>query len=273
MSWINGNGFIPGDGPNRTPAPWAARNGTSAGPFPQGSPGYVGYGPASTDAFRPAWFGSTLPGGAIDPSSSGGIGAILAQLASRVQAYIGKLGNALLGTQPASGASTFANVSLASVGDPHLGVTGTQQNADGTTENVDSHFDSMTGHADLFSTRDFGDGFNVATTVTQPSANGITQNASATASMDGGHESVTLSNDGSISILDHGQSIALGAGDSVTLMGGQHVSEAANGAVSIAETSFNENLTTTFTPTGGGVDVTASGQNVTLTGDLITARH
>lgn len=268
MSWISGNGFIPNDGPSGAQAAWAARSGITAGPFPQGSPAYSR---ASTDAFRPAWFGAAS-GPAIDQSSSGGIGTILAQLASRVQAYIGKLGSALLGTPPASGATTFANVSLGSTGDPHLSVTGSKQNADGTTANVDSHFDSMTSHPNLFSTRDFGDGFNVATTVTQPSANGVTQNASATASMDGGNESVTLTNGGAVSIVDHGEAIALSAGGSVTLMGGQRVSEAANGSVSIAETLFGRNLTTTFTPTGGGVDVTASGQNVTLSGDLIAGR-
>jgi hypothetical protein len=41
--------------------------------------------------------------------------------------------------------------------------------------------------------------------------------------------------------------------------------------VSITESAFNENLTTTFAANGGGgVDVTARGQNVTLSGALIT---
>jgi hypothetical protein len=283
MSWINGNGFVPNDGLNATRTPWGAGNGATAGPFPQGSPANVGYGPASADAFRPAWFGgaadplaafgSTFPGGTINPSSSSGIGAILSQLAGRIAQYIGKLGNALLGTQPqtgpSNGAATFANVSLASTGDPHLSVTGTRQNADGSTKSVDSHFDSMTAHPDLFSTHDFSDGFTVSTAVTQPSASGVTLNASATASMEGGRESVTLSNNGAVSVIDHGQSVALSAGQSVTLTGGQRVSEGTNGSVSIAESSYGENLTTTFTPAGGGVDVTASGQNVTLAGDLI----
>jgi len=55
------------------------------------------------------------------------------------------------------------------------------------------------------------------------------------------------------------------SGQSLTLSGGQQVSEAANGSVSISESNFGENLTTTFTSNGsGGVDVTAQGQNVTL---------
>jgi hypothetical protein len=293
---INGNAFIPNDGLNGTAAPWAVPNGGVSGPFPQGSPGYLGYGSANADGFRPAWFGGgssdplasfgpTLPGGAINPGSNAGISAILAQLASQVQQSIAKLSNALMGTSAssattagtaampgaASGAATFQNVSLASTGDPHLSVSGTEQNADGSTANVSSRFDSMTGHQDLFSTRDFGDGFHVSTTVTQPSANGVTQNASATASMDGGRESVTMTNNGTISVNDHGEPVALSPGQTVTLSGGQKVSEAANGSVSVSETAFGENLTTTFTNNGGGgVDVTAQGQNVTLAGDLIT---
>jgi hypothetical protein len=129
----------------------------------------------------------------------------------------------------------------------------------------------MVGHSDLFSTRDFGDGFHVSTSVTQPSANGVTQNASATASMDGGRENVTMTNTGAVSVTDHGQAVALSAGQSITLSGGQKVAEAANGSVSITESAFNENLTTTFAQNGGGgVDVTAQGQNVTLSGALIT---
>ena len=149
-------------------------------------------------------------------------------------------------------------------------MNGTELNADGSTASVSSNFDSMTGHANLFSSRDFGDGFRVSTTVTQANANGVTQNASATASMDFGRESVTLTGDGTISVTDQGQSTALAPGQSTTLSGGQHVSEAADGSVTISEAAFGANLTTTFAANGGGVDVTAQGQNITLAGDLIT---
>jgi hypothetical protein len=287
MSWINANGFIPNDGLNGSAAPWAIPNAGVGGPFPPGSPGYLGYGAANSDAVRPAWFGGTNDSATSLGSSSGGmsgIGGILAQLMMSVQQSINQLSNALMGTpssaspaaanpqaNPANGSATFQNVSLASVGDPHLSVSGTEQNANGSTANVSSKFDSMTGHADLFSSRDFGDGFHVSTSVTQPSNNGVTQNASATATMDGGRESVTMNNSGAVSITDHGQTLGLSAGQSIRLSGGQQVSEAANGAVSITESSFNENLTTTFTNNGGGgVDVTAQGQNVTLSGALIT---
>ncbi len=276
MSWINGNGFIPNDGPNGTAAPWPVPASGGGRPFPPGSPGYLGYGSAGSDAVRRAWFGgSTLPGSATDPSSGGGIGAILAQLANQVQQTIANLSNVLMGSSSASagasGAATFQNVALASTGDPHLSVSGTERNANGSTTSVSSKFDSMVSHEDLFSTHDFGDGFRVSTAVTQPSANGVTQNASATASMAGGRESVSMSNTGAISVIDHGQAVALTPGQSIALSGGQQVSQAANGSVSISEAAFGETLTTTFAQNGsGGVDVTAQGQNVTLAGALIT---
>ena len=53
--------------------------------------------------------------------------------------------------------------------------------------------------------------------------------------------------------------------------GRSSISESASGAVTITDSAFGKNLTTTFTNNGGGgVDVTASGNNVTLAGDLMT---
>ena len=136
------------------------------------------------------------------PPAALGMTGILAQLANAVQAYIAKLGGARCSgssptTQPA-GTAAFTNVSLSSAGDPHLAISGTEQNADGTTASVSSTFDSMTGHANLFSTNDFGDGFTVATTVTAPNASGVTLNASATATMNGGLDSVTMTGNGAV---------------------------------------------------------------------------
>jgi hypothetical protein len=288
MSQITGNGFNPNDGLNGTIAPWAAPNTGAFANFPSGSPGNTRWGTSASDAVRPAWFGGDSSGlGSFDSMLSGtsslmtgtsSISAILGQLANVVQQYIGRLGSSLLGTQTTQSTQTrsgpatmFQNVSLGSTGDPHLSVTGTSEQRDGTTANVDSHFDSMIGHSDLFSTRDFGDGFTVGTTVTQANANGVTQNASASATMDGGLDSVTMLANGNVSVMSGGSAAALTAGQSVRLAGGATVSEAANGSVSIAETNFGQNLTTTFTANGGGgVDVTATGNNVALAGDLMT---
>jgi len=296
---INGNGFIPNDGLNGSVAPWVSPTTGGLASYPAGSPGNTVWGMNSSDGVRPAWYGGS---DASDPSSAlgslfgssygsssstysaGGLSAILSQLANAVQQYIGKLGNSLLGTSSTTGSSgssgtsgswsgsptSFQNVSLGSVGDPHLSVSGTAENADGTTSNVNSHFDSMTGHDDLFSTRDFGDGFHVSTTVTQPAANGVTLNASASAVMDGGLDSVTMTNGGTVTVTSGGSSIALSAGQNVQLENGATVTEAANGSVSIAEQRYGESLTTTFAQNGSdGVDVTATGSNVTLGGDLV----
>jgi hypothetical protein len=281
MSQIFGNGLFPNDGLNTTAAPWLAPGSGTANAFPAGSPANAAWGHAS-DGVRPAWFGgsvldpaaASLPGGAFGAYGSGGMNPILGALATMVQQYIGRLGTALFGTQSSArptGAATFQNVTLGSVGDPHLGITGTALHADGTTAAVDSHFDSMAAHADLFSTRDFGDGFTVSTNVTQPAANGVTQNASATATMDGGLDNVTMTAAGAVSVTSGGMAIALAPNQSVQLANGATVSEAANGAVNISETAFGATLSTTFAQNGtGGVDVTATGSNVTLAGDLLT---
>jgi len=288
MSQIFGNGLFPNDGVNGTSAPWSTQNPAALGAFPVGSPASTPWGAGASDGVRPAWFGgdalnaltSNLPGGMLGAYGSSGIGAILGQLATAVQQYIGRLGSSLLGTQStsansaatrATGAATFQNVTLGSTGDPHLAITGAVQNADGTTKQADSHFDSMTSHADLFSTRDFGDGFTVSTNVTQPAANGVTQNASATASMNGGLDTVTMNAAGTASVTSNGTAIALAPNQSLRLASGATVSESANGSVSISEVAFGANLTTTFTANGGGgVDVTATGSNVTVAGDLLT---
>jgi hypothetical protein len=293
---INGNASLSNDGVNGTTSPWFAPNsGSTIGSYPAGSPANM-FGFGSSDGVRPAWYGngaggdmlsSTFPSSA-DASGMSGISGLIAQLSSTLQQAIGQLTSAMSGTSSSStgtsssstgnarwnrssGAATFQNVSLSSTGDPHLAVSGTEQNGNGSTSSVSSKFDSMTGHNDLFSTRDFGDGFHVGTTVTTPSSNGITQNASATATMDGGRDSVTMTNDGSVSVTSNGSAVALSAGQSITLGGGEQVSESASGAVSITDSAFGKNLTTTFTNNGGGgVDVRASGNNVTLEGDLMT---
>ena len=276
MSWINGNGFIPNEGPNGNTAPWLAPVAPD-GTFPPGSPGNVGYGARSVDGFRPAWFGGGEPAAiATAPWAAGGGAGLFAQFANAVQQLAGRFGITLPGGRmgASSGAGTaFQNVSLASTGDPHLSVTGTAWNSGGATANVDAHFDSMTGHADLFSTGDFG-GLNVSTTVTTPGANGVTQNASATATMDGGLDSVTLTNAGSLSVVSGGAAVGSAPGQSVTLAGGETVSESANGSVSISEQAFGKSLVSTFARNGsGGVDVNAQGHDVSLGGDLIAGAN
>jgi hypothetical protein len=283
MNWINGNGFIPGEGPSGAGEAWLTPD-VAQGTFPAGSPGNTAYRAPLPDAIRPAWFGGTDafgPYGSSGAGTSGGafegeggaIAALFASFTSALNALIGRFGGAMQNGSTQSGSTRFANVTLGSAGDPHLSVSGTALAPGGATASVDSHFDSMTGHADLFSTNDFGDGFTVGTTVTAPSATGVTQNASATASMNGGLDSVTMTNAGAVSVTSGGMATALAPGQTIQLSGGESVSEAANGTVSIAERRFGESLTTTFTQNGGGgVDVSAQGTGVRLRGDLIAGQ-
>lgn len=277
MSQIFGNGFIQSDGASGTAAPWFASD-SPAGAFPAGSPGNIGYGPANADGVRPSWFGGTddrYSFGTFGANTQGQAYGLFAQFAGALQSLFARFSSAFVAQAPAAPAAgptaSFRNVSLGSTGDPHLSVSGTAWNGGSTPANVNAHFDSMTSHADLFSTNDFGDGFNVATTVTAPSANGVTQNASATASMNGGLDSVTMTNTGAVSVTSGGSAMALTPGESVMLSGGEAVSEAANGSVTIAERAYGATLSTTFAANGGGgVDVTAHGHDVNLGGDLIT---
>jgi hypothetical protein len=246
--------------PGGTPAPQFARDGAS-GAFPPGSPGNARFPLAAADGVRPAWFGGASATGG-DGASGGRFGGMFAGFARQLQSFFGR--------SPAS-ATPFRNVSVASTGDPHLSVLGTTRGGPEANAQVDRRYDSMTGHADLFSSNDFGNGFTVSTTVTAPGAGGITQSASATATMDGGGDSVTLTNAGAVSVVSGGSAIPLAPGQTIALAGGASVSESASGAVTIGEQGYGgAELTTTFALNAtGGVDVTAHGRDVTLSGDLI----
>jgi hypothetical protein len=242
--------------PINAQAPWFARDAAGEA-FPAGSPGNERFPAATADGVRPAWYGGAQSAKSPGGSAGGTGGGFFSRMAGVVQGAFGR-----------GGGTTFRDVTLGSTGDPHLSVNGTT--GAGGTANVNQRYDSMTGHGDLFSTAGFGDGFNVATTVTAPGANGVTQNASATASMNGGNDSVTMTNTGLVSVTSGGAATALAPGQTLMLSGGATVSESASGAVTIAERRGDERLTTTFAQNGtGGVDVTARGHDVTLSGDLI----
>jgi hypothetical protein len=293
MSWINtmsqpnGAELWPPNGASDQ-LPFAG--GAGAG-YPAGMAGGAG------DGYRPGWWGSPAAASSFaSPSGEAGTtNGMLAQIMSMLQQLAGSIGGTAAspyasspygaspyasapqaappwgGPQP--GTATFANATLSSTGDPHLALTGTEQSANGTTTAVNDHYDDMAAQGDLLSTRDFGDGFRVSTTATQPNASGVTYNASATATMDHGRERVTMGPGGAVSVTDDGNAVNLSAGQSITLAGGEVVSENTSGAVSIAEQNAQgQSLTTTFSNNGSGVDVnaTASG-DVTLGGALV--RH
>ena len=221
----------------------------------------------AADGVRPNWWNT---GPAAPPSRGGGLLGMLQQI-------ITAFGNALQqgtqqlfggsGTTPSAAGTPFAQATLASTGDPHLSLTGTTA---GSATPVDAHFDSMTSHADLFSTNAFG-GYLVSTTTSAPNAGGVTTNAGATAVLDHGEDVIAMNGDGSLSVTSAGNAVDLPDGASATLAGGATVSRDANGAVTIGDANpWGRSLSTTFTPVDGRVDVTAQAQNVTLAGDLVS---
>jgi hypothetical protein len=280
MSWINNNYQPSGAGL------WQ-QNGYDAeaagfGGYNAGSPTAAAGG---ADGYQPPWWGGNNALGNFSPNASqspGGINAMLGQIVNLLQQLLGSLGggSSAAGSQFCGsanaqpfGSATFSNATLSSTGDPHLALSGTEQNANGTTSQINDRYDNMTSQRDLLSTNDFGNAFRVSTTASQPNASGVTYNASASASMNFGRDRVTMGAGGAVSVISNGTPVNLAAGQSVTLSGGAVVRENANGSVSIAQQNGNgEALTTTFAYNGSGVDVnaTASG-GVTLGGSLV--RH
>ena len=280
MAWIN-NTF-----PSHGAGLWQ-QNGFDAesaafGAYAAGIPGGT---LGASDGYQPPWWGGATAGASYPPASvpgQGGIQGMLGQIVGLLQQLVGSMSGGF-GPAPLSGqqqaampqpaSATFSNATLSSTGDPHLAISGTQVQPGGATTQISDRYDSMSGQRNLFSTNDFGDAFRVSTTTTTPNANGVTYNASATATMDHGGASVTMGAGGAVSVTSNGAPVALAAGQSITLAGGEVVSESTGGAVSIAEQNANgEALTTTFSYNGSGVDVnaTASG-GVRLGGALV--RH
>jgi hypothetical protein len=293
MSWINNSMQPNGAGL------WQQNGFGTAESFGEGAFGAPNMTLGSGDGFRPTWWGGDRQS-AADPyaPSYGGPAAttngMLGQIVSMLQQLMGGLG---LGTAsgsyapgswtpgpyepgpsgttntPAQRGATFQNATLSSTGDPHLAITGTLENPGGGTTSVNDRYDDMQSQRDLLSTDDFGDHLRVSTTASTPTADGVTYNQSATATMNHGRDSVTMSPGGTISVVDGGVATTIAAGQTLTLSGGETVSEATNGSVSIAEQNgAGESLTTTFTDNGPGVDVSATANGgVTLGGDLV--RH
>ena len=260
MLEINGT-FTPGADAVRFASPGSRLSGGStAGPA----------GGLRADGVRPNWWNAL---GSPSPGANGGNG-----LVGMLEAIVTAFGNALQngaqqtlgafgGSPPAPPATTlFRDATLGSVGDPHLSLSGTTASS---STPIDAHFDSMTSHADLFSTPSFG-GFGVSTTASAPNANGVTTNASATAVLDHGEDAITMNADGTLAVTSGGAAIDVADGTSVTLAGGATLTRANNGAVTIGDaTPWGRSLSTTFAANGSGVDVTATAQNVALGGDLI----
>jgi hypothetical protein len=160
----------------------------------------------------------------------------------------------------------FQNATGASVGDPHLSFTGTNDSGG----NERAHFDSMASQADLLDSDSFTGGYQISTNVTRPGANGITYNQQATIGTEFGQTQVSLDNGGNAIIEENGQTFSLASGQSYSLGGGETVTRNADGSVVVVDgNGMGGSITTTLRVNGNGVDVNTQANNVDLGGELV----
>jgi hypothetical protein len=127
----------------------------------------------------------------------------------------------------------------------------------------------MVAHDDLLHSTDVAGGYRISTTVTQPNANGITWNASATVHTNFDQDRITMNADGSIAIADRGRTVSIAAGQTVTLSAGETVTKNADGSLVVsAGDGFGGTIATTMRTNGSGVDVTTQATNIDVGGDI-----
>ncbi|MDB5069146.1 MAG: hypothetical protein JWM87_257 [Candidatus Eremiobacteraeota bacterium] len=232
-------------------------------------------------------FGGLFGGSA---GSYGGMTGLVSGLVSVLQQLIGALLNQ--STNPNQSANTgqstnanqfpgqtplpggpqqrFENVDISSTGDPHIAETGTREGPGGTKP-VDVRWDSMTSHDDLVHSNQIEGGYRVSTAVTQPGANGVTFNQSATVHANFDQDAITMNRDGSFAIFDDGEQVELGKGESATLSGGEKVSVNQDGSLVVnAKNAAGGSIATTLRSIGAGVDVSTHAHEIALGGDAIT---
>ena len=212
-------------------------------------------------------------GGANDGGGLSGFTSVMNGFLSGLQNMLASLGQQFGlggGTSPNSsggGEQFFSNATSGSVGDPHDSFNG----ASGDGNTVNGKWDSMQSHGNLLSSDSFDGGYQVSTIVTQPNANGVTLNDSATIATANGATQVTMNRDGSYAVSSNGQNVALQTGEAVQLGDGESVT--LNADKSLTETDANGSggtISTTLRSNGaGGVDVSNSASNVDLGGYLV----
>lgn len=243
--------------------------------------------PQPPDALvRPWWTCGTRAGNGGDPlggffsgsnGSNGSLGGVLTGLVGLLQQLVGALLNQPQNQTPSAQGPTaggpqqqFKDVDVSSVGDPHLGVVGTREGRAGD-QPVDAHWDSMTAHDDLVHSNAIEGGYRVSTAVTQPGANGVTVNQSATVHTNFDQDAVTLNRDGSFAIYDDGRQLQLGKGESATLSGDERVTVNQDGSLTVSASDGKRGtIATTLRANGQGVDVTTHAHEIALGGDAVT---
>ena len=243
-------------------------------------------GNVASDGVGTSWWNrsTTTPG-----VGSGADGASMSSVLQQILGLVGQLVGMFMssaGTAGSSGAGLPAqpmpngpqqrvgDVDLSSTGDPHLAETGTAANG----APIDDRFDSMSGHGDLVSARSVAGGYRVSTAVTQPGANGVTFNDSATVHANGGADAIAMQRDGTFSVISGGSAVTLTKGQSEVLAGGETVTENQDGALAVsAGNGRGGTIATTLRATGQGVDVTTHAHDLAVGGDIVRhalhARH
>jgi len=242
---------------------------------------------------RPWWASGTATGNAnanganplgdlfgSSTAANGSLAGIITGLVSLLQQLVGSFLNQTQ-TQPpgqnpaqqpnqnctqAGSGQQFQNVDVSSTGDPHLAAVGTRDSGAA----VDAHWDSMTSQNDLVHSTQIDGGYRVSTAVTQPDANGVTSNQSATVRTNFGQDAVTMNRDGSFGVYDNGAEVQLGKGESAVLSGGETVSENQDGSLIVsARSATGGTIATTLRATGAGVDVSTHAHELAVGGDAI----
>jgi hypothetical protein len=259
-----------------------------------GNDGYVGAAggmraQAPDGLTRPWWLSATAGDNANGSTSGFGnlfgasnasnasIAGILTGLVSLLQQLVGSFLNQSQAQGPSQqqpcratgGQQRFENVDVSSTGDPHLAAVGTREGPGGGGA-IDAHWDSMTSQNDLVHSTQIDGGYRVSTAVTQPGANGVTWNQSATVHANFDQDAVTMNRDGSFAIFDNGSEVRLGKGESATLSGGETVSENQDGSLLVsARNATGGTIATTLRSNGQGVDVTTHAHELAVGGDAI----
>jgi hypothetical protein len=241
---------------------------------------------------RPWWtFGTGAGNGnAADPlgglfasasDSNGSIAGILTGLVTLLQQLVGSFlnQNTSRSQNPnqaqnhpcaANGSQQrYEDIDVSSTGDPHLAAAGTRDERTGGGA-VEAHWDSMSSQDDLVHSTQIDGGYRVSTVVTQPGANGVTWNGSATVHANFDQDAVIMNHDGSFAIYDNGAEVRLGKGESAELSGGEMVSENQDGSLIVsAHSATGGTIATTLRANGAGVDVTTHAHEIAVGGEAI----
>ncbi len=208
-------------------------------------------------------------GNATVPGPLAGITNLLMQL-------IGMLGSLLEGgglptaSGPAPGSTSaspenyFSSAGASSTGDPHLSFSGQS-----TAGSFGGTWDSMSAHGDLLDSDSVPGGFSISTTQTPANAQGVTYNASASITTNGGNSILTYNADGSATFSQNGRTMPLLRGENLSLPG-EAISWNADGSLQVNVDDGNGGtISTALSRNGEGVDVRATARNIDLGGDLV----